>query len=302
MAGRIVAFGYHAGTLPRLVIADAHQHFWDPRVNYHPWLRDDPPIAFRYGDYSALRRPYLPADYLVDAGRHEVGKTVYVETEWDPRDPLGETAWVDRLRRETGFPTVAVAQAWLDREDVASVLERQAEYSFVRGIRHKPRAGAMRSASWRAGYALLARFALRFDLQTPWSELGDAADLCLAYPDTQLILNHAGLPADRSAEGIAGWKRALRLLAECPNAAIKISGIGVPGARWTPEDNREVVLSAIEIFGVARAMFASNFPVDGLCASFDEIYSGFREIVKDFPALEQRALFHDNAVRIYAME
>jgi len=283
-------------------IADAHQHFWDPRENYHPWLCDEPPIAFRYGDYSALRRPYLPADYFADAGPQRVAKTVYVETEWDPRDPLGEMSWVDRLRRATGFPTVAVAQAWLDRDDAASVLERQAAFPFVRGIRHKPRPGAVRDARWRAGYSRLARLGLRFDLQAPWSELADAADLCHAYPDTQLILNHAGLPADRSAEGIAGWKRALRLLAACPNAAIKISGLGVPSRRWTAELNREVVLSAIEIFGPARAMFASNFPVDRLCASFDEIYCGFREITKDFSAMEQAALFHDNAIRIYAME
>jgi predicted TIM-barrel fold metal-dependent hydrolase len=283
-------------------MVDAHQHFWDPRTNYHPWLRDDPPVPFRYGDYTALRRPYLPADYFADAGPNQVVKTVYVETEWDPRDPIGETAWVDRLRRETGFPTVAVAQAWLDRDDAGSVLERQAAHAFVRGVRHKPRPRAMRETRWRSGYALLERFGLRFDLQAPWSELADAADLCRAYPDTQLILNHAGLPADRSAEGIAGWKRALRALAACPNAAIKISGIAVPGQRWTAELNREIVLSAIEIFGVARAMFASNFPVDGLCATFDEIYCGFRAIVKDFAALEQRSLFHDNAVRIYAME
>ena len=283
-------------------IVDAHQHFWDPRANYHPWLCDQPPVAFRYGDYSALRRPYLPADYFADAGGHEVVKTVYVETEWDPRDPLGETAWVERLRSATGFPTVMVAQAWLDRDDVAPVLERQAAFGFVRGIRHKPRPGAMRDARWRAGYALLARLGLRFDLQAPWSELADAGELCRAYPDTQLILNHAGLPADRSAQGLRGWQQALRALAACPNAAIKISGICVPGERWTPELNREVVLAAIEAFGVRRAMFASNFPVDGLCASFDEIFSGFRRIARQFSALEQRALFHDNAVRIYAME
>jgi predicted TIM-barrel fold metal-dependent hydrolase len=283
-------------------IADAHQHFWDPRANYHPWLCDQPPVAFRYGDYSALRRPYLPADYFADAGGHEVVKTVYVETEWDPRDPLGETAWVERLRSATGFPTVMVAQAWLDRDDVAAVLERQAACGFVRGIRHKPRPGAMRDPRWRAGYALLARLGLRFDLQAPWSELADAGELCRAYPDTQLILNHAGLPADRSAQGLRGWQQALRALAACPNAAIKISGICVPGERWTPELNREVVLAAIEAFGVRRAMFASNFPVDGLCASFDEIFSGFRRIARQFSALEQRALFHDNAVRIYAME
>jgi len=283
-------------------IVDAHQHFWDPRANYHPWLCDQPPVAFRYGDYSALRRPYLPADYFADAGGHEVVKTVYVETDWDPDDPLGETAWVERLRSDTGFPTVMVAQAWLDRDDIAAVLERQAAFGFVRGIRHKPRPGALRDARWRAGYALLARFGLRFDLQAPSTALADAAALCRAFPGTQLVLNHAGLPADRSAEGIAGWKRALRGLAECPNTAIKISGLGVPGRRWTPELNREVVLSAIEIFGVQRAMFASNFPVDGLCATFDEIYSGFRQIVQGFAPLEQRALFHDNAVRIYAME
>jgi predicted TIM-barrel fold metal-dependent hydrolase len=283
-------------------IVDAHQHFWDPRANYHPWLCDQPPVPFRYGDYSALRMPYLPADYFADAARHWVVKTVYVETEWDPRDPLGETLWVDRLRRETGFPTVTVAQAWLDADDAANVLERQAAFGFVRGIRHKPRPGAMRDRRWRKGYALLARLGLRFDLQVPWTELADAAELCRAFPDTQLVLNHTGLPADRSAEGMAGWKRALRLLAECPNAAIKISGLGVAGRRWTPELNREVVLSAIELFGVQRAMFASNFPVDRLCAGFDEIYSGFRAITKTFTALEQGALFHDNAIRIYAME
>jgi predicted TIM-barrel fold metal-dependent hydrolase len=283
-------------------IADAHQHFWDPRANYHPWLCDETPPSHRYGDTSRLRRPYSPADYFADARGFEVVKTAYVETEWDPRDPLGETAWVERLRRETGFPTVMVAQAWLDRDDAHAVLERQAAFAFVRGIRHKPRPGQMRDAKWRAGYARLAPLGLRFDLQTAWTELGDAAALCRGFPDTRLILNHTGLPADRSAEGIAGWKRALGVLAACPNAAIKISGLGVPGARWTAQANREVVLAAIDAFGTERALFASNFPVDGLCAGFGEIYGGFREIARDFSPLERRALFHDNAVRIYAME
>jgi predicted TIM-barrel fold metal-dependent hydrolase len=42
--------------------------------------------------------------------------------------------------------------------------------------------------------------------------------------------------------------------------------------------------------------------VDGLIASFDEIASGMREILSSFPAHEQRAFFHGNAVRIYEME
>jgi predicted TIM-barrel fold metal-dependent hydrolase len=283
-------------------IVDAHQHFWDPRVHYYPGLCDQPPIPFRYGAYAALRRPYLPADYVTDVGRHQVVKTVYVETEWDPRDPIGEMRYVERLRRESGFPTVAVAQAWLDRDDLGATLAALAQFEFVRGIRHKPRPGQMDDARWRAGFEQLAALGLRFDLQAPWTQLGEAAQLAGDFPGARIILNHTGLPADRSREGIAVWKQALRGLADHPNAAIKISGLGVPGQAWTAQSNREVVLAAIEIFGVGRAMFASNFPVDGLCASFDAIAGGMRQIVRDFSAAEQCALFHDNAIRIYDME
>ena len=291
-------------------IVDAHHHFWDIEANYHPWLRDEPPIPFRYGDYRAIRRRYLPPDYFADTRPHQVVRTVYVEAEWDPRDPIGETRYIERLRRETGFPSVTVAQAWLDRDDCASVLEQQSSFDFVRSVRHKPRAnasaadarpGGMTDAVWRAGYARLAALGLRFDLQTPWWHLAEAAELARAFPDTSLILNHTGLPSDRSPEGLAAWKQAIARLSECPNATIKISGLGQPGQPWTVASNRAVVLTAIETFGVARAMFASNFPVDGLCASFDTIFGGFREIVADFTASEQRALFHDNAVRIYAI-
>ena len=292
-----------AAVLPNLFpIVDAHQHFWDPRVNYHPWLCDLPPIPFRYGNYSRLRRPYLPADYFADAAPHNVEKTVYVETEWDPRDPLGEMRYVERLRRETGFPTVAVAQAWLDRADIAAALDALAQLDFVRGIRHKPRPGQMADGRWREGFAQLTRRGLRFDLQAPWPQLAEAAQLAQDFPGARIILNHTGLPADRSREGVAGWKRALQALAACPNAAIKISGLGVPGQAWTAQANREVVRAAIDIFGIGRAMFASNFPVDGLCASFDAIVTGIRAILHEFPAAEQQAFFHDNALRIYDME
>ncbi len=283
-------------------IVDAHQHFWDPCVNYHPWLCDQPPIPFRYGDYSALRRPYLPADYLTDAGMHKVVKTVYVETEWDPQDPVGEMRYVERLRGECRLPTVAVAQAWLDREDLVATLEALAQFDFVRGIRHKPLAGQMADARWRAGFALLAGRKLRFDLQTAWTHLPEAARLAHDFPDTCVILNHAGLPAERSREGLAAWRKALQALAACPNSVLKISGLGVPGHAWTAQSNREIVLASIDVFGINRVMFASNFPVDGLCATFDTIVTGMRSIMGEFTPNEQRAFFHDNAIRIYDME
>ena len=294
-----------------LTIVDAHQHFWDPQTHYYPWLCDEPPVPFRYGDYRPIRRRYLPPDYRADAAPYLVGKSVYVEAEWNPADPVGEMRYIDSLRREHGLPCVAVAQSWLDAADAIAVLEQQAGFSFVRSVRHKPRAnrspadaapGGMSDVRWRAGYAQLARNHLRFDLQAPWWHLHEAARLANEYPHTQIILNHTGLPADRSPEGLAGWKRAMTGFAACPNAAVKISGLGESGKPWTIAANRDIVRTVIDLFGPARCMFASNFPVDSLCASFATIFDGFRSIVRDMSPDEQRGLFRENAIRIYAME
>jgi predicted TIM-barrel fold metal-dependent hydrolase len=293
-----------------MAIVDAHQHFWDPISHYYPWLNDEPPIPFRYGDYRAVRRRYLPPDYRKDAAPFRVEKSVYVEAEWNPQDPLGEMRYVEQLRGAHGLPTVAVAQAWLDHDDAPRILAQQAAVAFVRSVRHKPRAnrspndsapGGMMDAKWRAGFAEVARNGLRFDLQTPWWHLGEAARLATAYPDSRIILNHTGLPADRSDEGLHGWKSAMATLARCPNVTVKISGLGQRGVAWTVAANKEIVRTTIDLFGAARCMFASNFPVDSLCATFATIFDGFREIVRDFSPAEQRALFHDNAIRIYAM-
>jgi len=152
------------------------------------------------------------------------------------------------------------------------------------------------------GYALLAHYGLSFDLQTPYWHLHEAAELARAFSDTQIILNHTGLPADRSDAGLAAWRQAMRLLAKEANVAVKISGLGQPGQPWTLEATRPIVLDTIAIFGVERCMFASNFPVDKLIADFDTIFSGFKAIVRGFPRADAEKLFHDNAVRFYRLD
>ena len=297
--------------MPRRIV-DAHHHFWDLGRNRHPWLCEEPPITFRYGDYAALRRNYLQDDYLRDAATAsvEVQGTVYVETEWDPADPRGEMRYVETLIRDTGLPTVAVAHTRLDAPEAAELLAYHAAFPFVRSIRHKPRAnqrpgmaeaGGMTDSAWRRGFAQLAPLGLRFDLQTPWWHMGEAAALARDFPDTTLIINHAGLPADRSAEGLAAWRTAMAQVAGCPNVCVKISGIGVPGQAWTAQANGAIVRHLIEVFGVTRCMFASNFPVDSLCGSFEAIFGGFGDIVADLSDDEQDALFRRNAIRIYDM-
>ena len=299
--------------LPDLPIIDAHQHFWDLEANYLPWLRDEPPIAFRYGDYSALRRNYLTDDYRRDTQGLNLIGSVFVETEWDRRDPVGETRWVEKIARQSGLPSVMVCHAALHQDDAARILEQQASFAFVRGVRHKPAAApspaaigkgascSMTDPKWRRGYALLAQHGLSFDLQTPWWHLREAADLNARYPEVPIILNHTGLPRDRSAGELAGWRAAMRLFAGAPNVAVKISGLGEPGQAWSVARNEGVILDTIEIFGEDRCLFASNFPVDGLAGSFATIYSGFAQATEKLGLTVQAKLFAGNARRIYRL-
>ena len=136
-------------------------------------------------------------------------------------------------------------------------------------------------------------------MQTPWWHLGEAADLANDFSDTLIILNHTGLPSDRSKNGLHRWQEHMEGFAGNMNTAVKISGICVPGKKWTPELNNMVVLETIKIFGVDRCMFASNFPVDSLLATFDEIFNGFKEITKGFSNLDRQKLFYDNAIKFY---
>lgn len=293
-------------------LVDAHHHFWEPAAGRQPWLRPEARIPFRYGDYEAIKRDYLPPDLVRDAasaGLRLIG-SVTMETEWDDDDPLGEIAHIEGVHRRYGLPSAAIGRVRLDQPDAPRLIEAMAARPIVRGIRHKPGQTTspadhgptlLSAPAWRAGYAELARNGLDFELQTAWWHLDEAAELVRAYPDTAVTINHTGLPADRSPDAIESWAAALGRIAALPQVWVKISGIGVPGRRWTVAANREIVERAVSAFGVRRIMFASNFPVDSLCGSYAEIMGGFAELTSGWSADEQYAAFAGNAIRRYRL-
>ena len=298
-----------------IAVIDAHHHIWDLDANDHPWLRDEPPPAFRYGDSRPLRRNYLPAHYRADAAGFNIVATVYMEAEHNPADPLRETRWVHQIAERDGLPQAMAAAAFFDRDDARDIIFAQAAWPLVRSIRHKPRgvahpedytaghqiAGSMRCPRWRLGYRHLVESGLHFELQTPWWHLDDACELAAEFPGTLIILNHLGLPADRSQAALQAWHAAMSRLAQAPNIRVKLSGICVPGARWTPELNGWIVREAIRLFGARRCMWASNFPVDGLVASYADILSAMFAITRDLAPADRARIFSGTATEVYRL-
>ncbi len=294
-----------------LKIVDAHHHLWDLGANYYPWLHDEPNAGFFLGDYEALKRDYLPPDYRSDADGLEVVKTVHCEAEWDRNNQVGETRWLTEVAARYGMPNAIVAHAWFHTENSYAVLEAQSQFSMVRGIRSKPvtsakpeakvsgQPGAMDDPRWREGFAALREFGFSWDLRVPHWHLTEAAEVVAEHPDIPVVLNHTGFPWDRSPAGLAAWRDGMRVLAECEHVWLKVSELGLKDQPWDAESNRIVVREAVEIFGIHRCMFASNFPVSGLRVGYPQLVADMRAYLSDLSVAEMQGFFHDNACEFY---
>ena len=114
-----------------------------------------------------------------------------------------------------------------------------------------------------------------------------------------MILNHTGMPVDRDAAGLEAWRAGMQALAQQPNVAVKISGLAMLDWQWTPDSLRPFVHQTLEIFGPARCMFASNFPVDRLFGGFARQYGAYQSLAASLSATERAQVFATNAERIY---
>jgi predicted TIM-barrel fold metal-dependent hydrolase len=247
------------------------------------------------------------------AGINDIA-TVHCEAEWDRGDQVGETRWISQISAAHGFPSAIVAHAWFHTPNAAEILAQQAAFPLVRGIRSKPvttaspadkprgGAGTMRDDAWLAGLARLERYGLSYDLRVPWWHLEEAAEVAKQFPNIPMVLNHTGFPWDRSEEGLAQWRKAMEAIAAAANVHVKISEFGLKDRPWDYASNRRIVRDALSIFGVERAMFASNFPVAGLRIGYGDLVRALARMVEDFSPAQRNALFWKNTARFYRLD
>ncbi len=313
---------------PELPICDAHHHLWDT-----------PGDSYMIDKFSADL-----------SGGHNILKTVYVDCEMmysqeGPEElrPVGETEYVKELaenytRTHPGGTEIAagmVAYADLKLGDsVKQVLEAHLEVGGkrVRGIRYstiwdsdpKIRStsppGLLLDKKFREGFACLKDYGLSFDSWLYFSQLPELLDLAKAFPDTTIIINHMsgqlgiGSHAGRREDMFPRWKELIAELATCPNAYVKLGGMGSVrnGFGWQlrekPPDSLELAKAwapyfnwCIEKFSPDRCMFESNFPMDRHSCSYTVLWNAFKRVAKPFSASENAALFYDTAVQIYRL-
>ncbi len=291
-------------------IVDAHQHFQDIGRYSYPWLSPDQPHKLE-GDLTPIRRNFLPADYQNETAGLGIEKTVHVQNEWNPHDPVGETIWLSHLAETTGLPTAIVGYAELSSPDIDAILSAHSAHQRVRGIRQilnwhenpnlrvASRPDLMEQAAWRQGFSSLAMLGMSFDLQLYWPQMTMAFELAQDFKATQIILNHFGMPIDRSTEGLMQWSSALRYLSRADNVSVKLSGFGLGHPRWSLADTVPLLLEVIKIFGPDRIMFGSNLPVDLLFSNTTTILTALDRAIAGLAPDDRNKIRRLNAERIY---
>jgi predicted TIM-barrel fold metal-dependent hydrolase len=291
-------------------IIDGHHHIW--RQADLPWLQG-PMVPRIFGRYEPIRRDYPIEEYLADLAGTGVEKSVYVQANWAKGAAVDEVAWVQATAAAHGWPHAIVGYADLLDDAVGDVLERQAAFPLMRGVRMQlhwhenpqyrfaARPDLMNDAAFRRNLRRLASYGWSFDLQVFAGQMADAARLAGDDSDITFVLQHCGMPGDPTARGRAAWREGMRRLADQPNVTNKLSGLGTFIHRNDPAYVADIVGETAALFGPDRCLFGSNFPIEKLWTSYGDLVAAFRQAVATFPETAQRSMLADTAATVYRL-
>ncbi|MFD7899811.1 amidohydrolase family protein [Streptomyces sp. NPDC059743] len=274
---------------------DAHHHLWDLGVRDQPWTHAVP----------ALRRTFTAAELRPALDRNAIDATVVVQTIAVPE----ETPELLALAAED--PHVRAVVGWTSLTDpgvadrLAELRERPGGSALV-GIRHGIQDET--DPDWtarpevRRGIEAVGAAGLVYELLVRPDQLPAAVRTVRELPDVRFVLDHAGNPVV-GADGLAPWTTLLTELADCPNAAVKLSGLVTrTGANADParalRPYADVLLATV---GPDRLMYGSDWPVCLLAADYDDVLAVAETLTDQLGADEREAVFGTTAARWYGI-
>ncbi|WP_329292881.1 amidohydrolase family protein [Streptomyces sp. NBC_01455] len=272
---------------------DAHHHVWDLTVRDQPWTRDLP----------VLRRTFTASELRPALRRNAIDATVLVQTIAAPE----ETPELLSLAAEDSHVRAVVGWTSLTDPAIADRLAQLRELpgaSALVGIRHGIQDET--EPDWparpevRRGIKAVGAAGLAYDLLVRPDQLPAAVRTVRELPDVRFVLDHAGNPVI-GADGLTPWTSLLTELADCPNVAVKLSGLvtrtgAAPARALRPY--ADVLLATV---GSDRLMYGSDWPVCLLAAEYDDVLAVAETLTDQLSADEREAVFGTTAARWYGI-
>lgn len=275
-------------------IVDCHVHLWDPaNTEWYPYLSGGQQLNM--GDTTGMQRLFNGEIYRRESAGWNVVALVNVAAATGMHS-VDETLEIDRRGEVAAIvgglpPTESV-------DETVALLDKQMEAPRFRGVR--PMGQFAEPLPDRDVLRAIADRNLVFDLMARTEQLEVAAAGLSAHPDLSVVVEHTGWPRTGSDEEFVEWRRGIDALAAVGDkVTCKLSGLAMPLGSMSVNKMRPWVEHAITAFGVDRCMFASNFPVDGMHGTLDELFSTFTELTAGMSTEDRDALFAANAERVY---
>jgi predicted TIM-barrel fold metal-dependent hydrolase len=279
-------------------IVDAHVHLWDPaRTEWYPYLSGGQDIGM--GDTTGMNRRFDVPTYQAEAQGWNVEKLINVAAATG-RHSIDETLELDRRGEADGHPDAIVGGLPPTATDAEAIelIDRQMAAPRFRGIR--PMGANAEPVPSRPVLTALAERGLVLDLMAHTHQLTDAARALEAHPALTVVVEHAGWPRSGTDEEHALWSVGIDALAGLgPNVVCKLSGLAMPLGSMAPAALAPWIEHAIGAFGPDRCLFASNFPVDGMHGSLDELWSAYATLTAGLDDTAREQMFAGTAERVY---
>ncbi len=250
------------------------------------------------GDISGMCRLFDQPTYFAESSNWPVEKFVHVAAATAPHSGA-ETKHLQELAEATGHPDAIIGGVVPGDPiaDVERLLDQQMESSRFRGIR--PMGGGMGVPPVEVLRALAERD-LIFELMVHPDLLESAATELADFGDLTIVVEHAGWPRSDEPEERELWARGITALAALgDNVHCKLSGLAMPLHSNEASVLRPWIEHCLDAFGTDRCMFASNFPVDAMHGTFDELYGAYDGATAHLDDATRDKLFAANAERLY---
>lgn len=291
---------------PMLPVVDTHQHLWNLDEFKLAWFDPNTPEG------KILGHNFTPKEYAEATKGLNVVKAVYMEVDVVPEQQQKEADYITGLCKGGDTLTCAAVVSGRPNSDGFAEYAKQFKGSkYVKGLRQvlhvkSTPAGYCLDGPFVKGIQLLGELGLSFDMCVRPAELPDFAKLADKCPGTRFVLDHCGnadlkhTPARREQ-----WKKDMAEIARRKNLVGKVSGFiaSAPArGKWTLDDIAPVINHTLEVFGPDRVMFGGDWPVCLLgVEKYADWLNALKAVVKDRPEEQQKKLFHDNAVKFYAL-
>lgn len=283
--------------MSKAIVVDSHHHVWDPAKAEYTWMTDD---------LAAIRRAFSADDLRPLLAESGVDATVIVQT----RSSFAESLEFLALADDTDFIAGVVAWADLTDPDFARQIDRLKAArggQYLVAIRHQvhdePDENWLLRDDVKRGLRVLSDQQIAYDLLLRPREIPAAIRVVAEFPDLVFVLDHIAKPEIADGKMEPWLSRMQELAASDGKVWVKLSGMVTEAdwQNWKTSDLKPYIDAVVNMFGPARCMFGSDWPVCLLASPYDGVKSALEQVLADLPAADQERIFGGNAIKAYGL-